>query len=80
MWVQRNQNNSLAWSRFVFTHFHDTILVLMFTLPFKKLGKGDASQAGGKGASLGEMTQAGIPVPPEEEISCEVLNGIAGTS
>ena len=32
--------------------------------PFEKLNKGDAGIAGGKGASLGEMTQAGIPVPP----------------
>lgn len=31
---------------------------------FEKLGKDDAGIAGGKGASLGEMTQAGIPVPP----------------
>ena len=31
---------------------------------FKKLNKGDAGLAGGKGASLGEMTNAGIPVPP----------------
>jgi pyruvate,water dikinase len=31
---------------------------------FKQLNKGDSSIAGGKGASLGEMTQAGIPVPP----------------
>lgn len=33
-------------------------------LPFGKIGKDDAEIAGGKGASLGEMTQAGIPVPP----------------
>lgn len=32
--------------------------------PFGEIGKDDASIAGGKGASLGEMTQAGIPVPP----------------
>jgi pyruvate,water dikinase len=32
--------------------------------PFEGLGKSDAGIAGGKGASLGEMTQAGIPVPP----------------
>lgn len=32
--------------------------------PFSELSKDDASIAGGKGASLGEMTQAGIPVPP----------------
>ncbi len=31
---------------------------------FSQLNKGDAALAGGKGASLGEMTQAGIPVPP----------------
>jgi pyruvate,water dikinase len=30
---------------------------------FKKLSKKDVILAGGKGASLGEMTQAGIPVP-----------------
>lgn len=32
--------------------------------PFAKLGKNDVNIAGGKGASLGEMTNAGIPVPP----------------
>ena len=32
--------------------------------PFSKISKNDAATAGGKGASLGEMTQAGIPVPP----------------
>ena len=31
---------------------------------FKKISRNDAAIAGGKGASLGEMTQAGIPVPP----------------
>lgn len=36
----------------------------MFTKNFKQLSKGDVDVAGGKGASLGEMTQAGIPVPP----------------
>lgn len=34
-----------------------------FTKVFKKLGKKDVMIAGGKGASLGEMTRAGIPVP-----------------
>ncbi len=33
-------------------------------LPFQKLTSKDVGLAGGKGASLGEMTQAGIPVPP----------------
>lgn len=31
---------------------------------FEKLGKNDVGLAGGKGASLGEMAKAGIPVPP----------------
>ncbi|HEY0010698.1 MAG TPA: PEP/pyruvate-binding domain-containing protein [Candidatus Paceibacterota bacterium] len=34
------------------------------TRTFGGLSKNDAPIAGGKGASLGEMTQAGIPVPP----------------
>jgi pyruvate,water dikinase len=36
----------------------------MFTKKFQQISKADAAIAGGKGASLGEMTQAGIPVPP----------------
>lgn len=35
----------------------------MFTKKFEQLSKKDTAIAGGKGASLGEMTQAGIPVP-----------------
>jgi len=31
---------------------------------FKELSKGDVGIAGGKGANLGEMTRAGLPVPP----------------
>jgi pyruvate,water dikinase len=34
-----------------------------YTKTFEQLGKNDANIAGGKGASLGEMTSAGIPVP-----------------
>ena len=37
---------------------------MSFTREFKDLTKHDAAIAGGKGASLGEMTRAGIPVPP----------------
>lgn len=36
----------------------------MFTKNFKKLSKKSVLEAGGKGASLGEMTGAKIPVPP----------------
>ncbi len=31
---------------------------------FNELGSADVAQAGGKGANLGEMTKAGLPVPP----------------
>jgi pyruvate,water dikinase len=33
-------------------------------LPFARLGRGDVDVAGGKGANLGELTAAGLPVPP----------------
>ena len=35
----------------------------MFLLPFASLSKSDIATAGGKGANLGEMTQAGISCP-----------------
>jgi pyruvate,water dikinase len=31
---------------------------------FNELAKGDVASAGGKGANLGELTRAGLPVPP----------------
>lgn len=37
---------------------------MSFILHFNRISKKDVHLAGGKGASLGEMTQAGIPVPP----------------
>jgi pyruvate,water dikinase len=38
--------------------------MLKFTKTFKQLSKKDVGIAGGKGASLGEMTNSKIPVPP----------------
>lgn len=37
---------------------------LDYVSPFEKINKTNVGIAGGKGASLGEMTQAGLPVPP----------------
>lgn len=37
---------------------------MAFIQNFGELSKEDVATAGGKGASLGEMTRAGIPVPP----------------
>jgi pyruvate,water dikinase len=31
---------------------------------FDELGRNDVARAGGKGANLGELTRAGLPVPP----------------
>ena len=36
----------------------------MYVKKFEDLSKNDLGIAGGKGANLGELTQAGIPVPP----------------
>ncbi|HEU4909668.1 MAG TPA: PEP/pyruvate-binding domain-containing protein, partial [Propionibacteriaceae bacterium] len=36
----------------------------MFIKKFDELGRDDIDQAGGKGANLGELTRAGLPVPP----------------
>ncbi len=37
---------------------------MTYVLPFRSLRSKDSAIAGGKGASLGELTQAGAPVPP----------------
>ena len=37
---------------------------MAFTIPFSQLNKNDISLAGGKGANLGEMTTADLPIPP----------------
>lgn len=63
----------------------------MFTKSFSELSKNDTGIAGGKGASLGEMTRAGISVPPgfvvttdayknfyNQELSVEIRNDIIG--
>lgn len=43
-------------------------------LPFAQVGKGDVNLAGGKGASLGELTQAGIMVPPGYVVTTDAFN------
>ncbi len=45
----------------------------MFTKRFDELTAKDVNIAGGKGASLGEMTQTGIPVPPGFVILCRAF-------
>ncbi|MCQ2972419.1 MAG: phosphoenolpyruvate synthase, partial [archaeon] len=43
----------------------------MYVVKFEDLGKDDIPIAGGKGANLGELTQAGIPVPPGFVVTAE---------
>ncbi len=43
-------------------------------LSFSKISKKDVHLAGGKGASLGEMTQANIPVPPGFVITADFFD------
>lgn len=43
---------------------NDKIISMEIIRNFEEISKNDSALAGGKGASLGEMTQASIPVPP----------------
>ena len=38
-------------------------MTMIFIKHFDELGSSDIDQAGGKGANLGELTHAGLPVP-----------------
>jgi len=46
----------------------------MYVTKFEDLGKDDIGIAGGKGANLGELTQAGIPVPPGFVVTAETYD------
>lgn len=45
----------------------------MYTKPFSDISKGDVGLVGGKAASLGEMTQAGFPVPAGFAITAQAF-------
>jgi pyruvate, water dikinase len=46
----------------------------MYVEKFENITKEDVGIAGGKGANLGELTQAGIPVPPGFVVTAETYN------
>ncbi len=46
----------------------------MYVEKFESISKDDVGIAGGKGANLGELTQAGIPVPPGFIVTAETYN------
>ena len=47
---------------------------------FSDISKNDVSLVGGKAASLGEMTNAGIPVPPGFVITTQAFENFNGDS
>jgi rifampicin phosphotransferase len=51
---------------------------MIFIRQFDELGASDIDQAGGKGANLGELTRAGIPVPPGFVITTEAYLAYVG--
>jgi pyruvate,water dikinase len=57
-------------TRMTRTHPYGKVSIVSTTVPiafirsFAELGRTDVDYAGGKGANLGELTQAGLPVPP----------------
>jgi rifampicin phosphotransferase len=51
---------------------------MIFIREFDELGSSDIDQAGGKGANLGELTRAGIPVPPGFVITTEAYRTYVG--
>jgi len=44
-----------------------------YTRDFTTLGKNDTDVAGGKGANLGELTRAGLPVPQGYVVTAEAF-------
>ena len=47
---------------------------MTYTIPLQELRKDDIPSAGGKGANLGELAQANIPVPPGFVITTQAYN------
>jgi rifampicin phosphotransferase len=60
------KNNENMMSKKTITSFNNEIkgAEIPLVLPFAKISKADLPRVGGKGANLGEMTQAGFLVPP----------------
>ncbi len=68
------QKGSFEFSNLSLRAPREAIFCMEFIRPFSTLSKHDVGIAGGKGASLGEMTKAGIPVPPGFVILASAYN------
>jgi pyruvate,water dikinase len=53
---------------------------MSFTLPFSAIGKDALPRVGGKGANLGILTQAGVPVPPGFCVTTEAYERFLGSA
>ncbi|MBO0867117.1 MAG: PEP/pyruvate-binding domain-containing protein [Micromonosporaceae bacterium] len=51
----------------------------MYAARFRELGAGDVGSAGGKGASLGELTRAGMQVPPGFVVTTDAFHATLST-
>ncbi|MGD9986054.1 MAG: PEP/pyruvate-binding domain-containing protein [Pseudonocardia sp.] len=47
---------------------------------FSQIGRGDVDVAGGKGANLGELTRAGLPVPPGFVLTTDAYRAFVDTT
>lgn len=52
---------------------------MIYTKKFSEISKDDVLAVGGKGASLGEMTRAGIPVPPGFVVTADTYREFVGS-
>jgi rifampicin phosphotransferase len=53
---------------------------MSYVVRFAELGRGDIAVAGGKGANLGELTRAGLPVPPGFVLTTAAYRAVAGNN
>src|SRR3954452_4323586 len=53
---------------------------MTYTVRIDEIGKDDVALAGGKGANLGELSRAGLPVPPGFVITTEAYDDFIETN
>ena len=53
---------------------------MTYTKRFGEIGRDDVSFAGGKGANLGELSRAGVPVPAGFVLTTEAYDAFVGSN
>ena len=59
--MSRSDSIDIAFITYLF--YHEFMANKPFIVWFEEVGKGDVGLVGGKGANLGEMTNAHLPIP-----------------